>query len=111
MIIRSAYEEDQDRIRARNDLKKLTNNLLFFSDYYDIIINLTQCCILKYEVETAFLWLKNNKDASVEEYAARQKELELATFPIVIEILGPCGITKLAEENDGCFDSASDSDY
>ena len=32
--------------------------------------------------------VKNNKDASVEEYTAHQKELESATFPVVIEILG-----------------------
>ena len=35
--------------------------------------------------------VKNNKDASVEEYVARQKKLESATFPIVIDILRPDG--------------------
>ena len=97
----------KDRIRARNDFKKLTltYDLHMFSINYELSFNLRQCCCLDYEIDSAHLWLKNNKDASVEEYTAHQKELESATFPVVIEILGPDGITKIAEENDGGFDS------
>ena len=98
-------EKDEDRIRARNDLKKLTYDLHMFSINYELSFNLSQCCCLDYEIDSAYLWLKNNKDASVEEYVARQKKLESATFPIVIDILGPDGITKIAEENDDCYDS------